>query len=158
MHVHVSNCAQTSTSLCLHKYGSTGLFHTSSCWKHFDFLIVEVQGTVAHNQGFAHLCSLFHILLNWNINDLLRLSRFPNTYHAYQIQQLKHRLCVLLNHAVPAMDSFHGVTPRIRTNQSGTSYTVGFTIACSSQHVACVNTLIPIVCSSCACSRDNVSV
>ena len=111
-----SNCTLTSTSLSLHKSGSTGLFHTSSCRKHFDFLKVEVQDTVAHNQGFAHLCDLFHNLWNWNINDLLRSSRFPYTYHAYQMQQLKHRLYVLLNHAVPAMDSFHGVTPRIRTD------------------------------------------
>ena len=37
-HAHVSNCARTSTSLCLHKSGSTGLFQTSSCRKHFDFL------------------------------------------------------------------------------------------------------------------------
>ena len=40
---------------------------------------------------------------------------FPKTYHAYQIQQLKHLLCVLLNHAVPAMDSLTGITPRNRT-------------------------------------------
>ena len=33
-----SNCALTSTSHWLHKSGSTGLFHTSSCRKHFEFL------------------------------------------------------------------------------------------------------------------------
>ena len=36
-----SNYTLTSTSLSLHKSGSTGLFHTSTCRKHFDFLKVE---------------------------------------------------------------------------------------------------------------------
>ena len=63
-----SNCTLTSTSLSLHKSGSTGLFRTSSCRKHFDFPKVEIQDTVAHDQGFAHLCDLFHNLWNWDIN------------------------------------------------------------------------------------------
>ena len=79
-----SNCTLTSTSLSLHKSGSTGLFHTSSPQKHFDFLKAENQDTVAHDQGIAHLCDLFHNLWNWNTSDLLR---FPGTYckyHKYQ--------------------------------------------------------------------------
>ena len=34
--------------------------------------------------------------------------RFPSTYYVKQIQQPKRRLCMLLNHAVTAMDSLHG--------------------------------------------------
>ena len=48
-----SNCAPTSTSLSLHKSGSNGLFHTSSCLKHLDFLKVKVPDTVSHNEGIS---------------------------------------------------------------------------------------------------------
>ena len=48
-----SNCALTSTSLPQHKSGSTGLFHTSSCLKHLDFLRVKVSDTVSHNEGIC---------------------------------------------------------------------------------------------------------
>ena len=113
MRARTSNFALTSTSLSSHKSGSNGLSHTSSCLKHLDFLKVKLPDTASHNEEILSTSVLN--LWNWNINDLLWSSRFPNTYHAYQIQQLKHRLCVLLNHAVPAMDSLHGVTPRIRT-------------------------------------------
>ena len=109
-----SNCTLTSTPLSLHKSGSTGLFHTSSCRKHFDFLKVEVQDTAAHNQGFAHLCDLFHNLVNWNINDLLSLSKFPSTYHAYQIPAAEAS-SVRASQPRCIMDPFHEVTPRIRT-------------------------------------------
>ena len=53
----------------------------------------------------VHLCDLFLNLWNGNINDLLLSFRFPSTYCVYTIQQLKHRLCMLLNHSVTAMDS-----------------------------------------------------
>ena len=45
-----SNCALTSTSLSPHKSGSNGLFHTSSCLKHLDFLKVKVPDTVSHDE------------------------------------------------------------------------------------------------------------
>ena len=48
VHVH-RTVLLTSTSLSLHKSGSTGLFHTSSCRKHFDFLKVEKQDILAHD-------------------------------------------------------------------------------------------------------------
>ena len=38
-------------------------------------------------------------LWNGNIDDLIQSSRFQSTYGVYQIQQLKHRLCMLLYHA-----------------------------------------------------------
>ena len=43
---------------------------------------------------------------------------FPTHTTHTKFQQLKHRLCVLLNHAVLVMDPFHEVTPRIRTNRT----------------------------------------
>ena len=69
--------------------------------------------------GIFTLCDLFHNLCNWNIHDLLQFSIFPNPYQIpTKYQQLKHRLYVLLNHAVFVMDSFHEATPRIRTNRT----------------------------------------
>ena len=88
-HAHVSNGARTSTSLCLHKTGSTGFFHTSSCRKHFDFLKVNVQVTVALDQGIFRLCDLFHNLWNGNIN----IRRMPTSKF---IRQLTHWLCMPL--------------------------------------------------------------
>ena len=66
VHVHRS-VLLTSTSLCLHKLWSTGLFHTSSSKKHFDFLKVE-RNTPPLTRGFAHLFDLFHVLWNWNVH------------------------------------------------------------------------------------------
>ena len=97
-HAHVSNCARTSTTFCLHKSGSTGLFHTSSCRKHFDFLKVNVQVTV-FDQGISRLCDLFHNLWNGNINirrmptsrfiRRIPASRFIRRFPAFRfIQQL----------------------------------------------------------------------
>ena len=40
---------------CPHKSGSTGLFRTSSCQKHFDFFTVHVQVTVAFDQQIYRL-------------------------------------------------------------------------------------------------------
>ena len=62
-----------------------------------------------------HLCDLFHNLSNWNVHDLLQFSTFPiNT----KFHQLKHRLCVLHNHAEFVMDPFHDVTSQIRTDRT----------------------------------------
>ena len=97
-HAHVSNCARTSTSLCLHKSGSTGLSHTSSCRKHFDFLKVNVQVPVALDQGICRLCDLFHNLWNGNINiRRMPASRFMRRIPASRfIRQLTHWLCMPL--------------------------------------------------------------
>ena len=141
MHVHRS-VLLTSTSLSLHKIRSTGLFHTVSSKKHFDFIKVKIRIVPPLNRGFAHLCDLFHNLWNWNvhlcdflhnlsnwnvhlcnlfhnssnwnIHEVLQFSTFPiNT----EFHQLKNRLCVLLNHAVFVMDPFHDVTSQIRTDR-----------------------------------------
>ena len=87
-----------STSLCLHKSGSTGLFHTSPCRKHFDFLKVNVQVTVALDQGISRLCDLFHNLWNGNINiRRMPTSRFIRRIPASRfIRQLTHWLCMPL--------------------------------------------------------------
>ena len=98
-HAHVSNCARTSTSLCLHQTGSTGLFYTSSCRKHFDFLIkLNVQVTVALDQGISRLCDLFHNLWNGKINiRRMPTSRFIRRTPAFRfIRQLTHWLCMPL--------------------------------------------------------------
>ena len=56
-----SNCALTSASLSLHKSGSNGLFHTSSCLKHLDFLKVKVPPLRSLPQfcgtGMSTICS-----------------------------------------------------------------------------------------------------
>ena len=96
-HAHVSNCTRTCTSLCLHKSGSIGLFHTSSCRKHFDFLKVNVQVTVALDQGISRLCDLFHNLWTGNIIRRITASRFIRRTPAFRlIRQLTHWLCIPL--------------------------------------------------------------
>ena len=90
------NCALTSTSVSLHKSGLKGLFRTSSS-----------RFTQKRNRSTSATSS---------INDLLQSFRFPGTYCVYQIQQLKHRLCVLLNHAVTAMDSLHGFVSQLSSH------------------------------------------
>ena len=50
------------------KITSTGLFHTGSSKKHFDFLKVKIRDVPPHNRGFAHFFDLFHNLRNWNIH------------------------------------------------------------------------------------------
>ena len=87
-----------STSLCLHKSGSTALFHTSSCRKHFDFLKVNVQVTVALDEGIYRLCDLFHNLWNGNINiRRIPAFRFIRRKPAFRfIRQLTHWLCMSL--------------------------------------------------------------
>ena len=96
----------------------------ASCLKHFDFLRVKVHSTVPCNEvrlvdvllstflryqlirlhtflmyQLIRLHTFFLNLWNGNIDDLMQSSRFPGTYGVYQIQQLKHRLCMLLYHA-----------------------------------------------------------
>ena len=106
-HAHVSNSARTNSPLCVHKSGSTGLFHTSSCRKHFDFLKVNVQVTVAVDQGISRLCDLFYNL--WNGNSNIRrmptsmftrripASRFTRRMPASRfIRQLTRWLCMPL--------------------------------------------------------------
>ena len=166
VHVHRS-ILLTSTSLSLHKIRSTGRFHTGSSKKHFDFLKVKTWDVPPHNRGFAHLCDLFHNLWNWNIHlcdlfhnlcnwnihicdlfhnlsnwnvhDLLQFSTFPiNT----KFHQLKHRLCVLLNHAVFVMDPFQEVTPQIRTNRTALDRRT------NEGQLVWLNSRIPLVCSS----------
>ena len=106
-HAHESNCARTSTSLCLHKSGSTGLLHTISCRKHFDFLKVNVQVTVALDQGISRLCDLFRNLCDGNINiQRIPASRFKRRKPASRFtrrtpasnftRQLTHLLCMPL--------------------------------------------------------------
>ena len=45
-----SNCALTSTALSPHKSGSNGLFHTSPCLKHLNFLKIKIPDTVSHKE------------------------------------------------------------------------------------------------------------
>ena len=96
----------------------------ASCLKHFGFLRVKVPNTVPcdevrlvdvllstllryqlirlHTFLWYQLIRIHTFFLNlWNVNigDLIRSSRFSGTYGVYQIQQLKHRLCMLLYHA-----------------------------------------------------------
>ena len=87
------------------KSGSTGLFHTRSCRKHFDFLKVNVQVTVALDQGISRLCDLFHNLWNGNVNiRRMPTSRFIRRIPAFRfircipafIRQLTHWLCMPL--------------------------------------------------------------
>ena len=114
-HAHVSNCARTSTSLCLHKSGSTGLFHTSSCRKRFDFLKVNVQVIVALDQGISRLCDLCHHNL-WNRKINIRrmttsrfirripASRFIRRIPASRfIRQLTHWLCMFRLRIAPSL-------------------------------------------------------
>ena len=51
MRARASNCALTSTSLSLDKFGPNGLSHASSCLKHLDFLKVKVPDAASHNEG-----------------------------------------------------------------------------------------------------------
>ena len=196
-----SNCALTSTSHWLHKSGSTGLFHTSSCRKHFEFLKVNVQVTVALDQGISRLCDLFHNLWDGNINmrrmpasrfirriptsrfiRRIPASRFTRHIPASRFtRQLVHLLCMLL-FSSSANRCQHRLADT--THQTCVLYTqvrqkYGFSLrwngwfSCLLQNVikqsdsprllqssccVCVNSLIHLACSSCACSRDNVSV
>ena len=100
----------SSTSLSLYKIG---LIHTSSCLMPETFFRVKVQNTVPYNEvrlvdvllsaflryQLVRLHTFFLNLWNGNIHDLIQSSRFLGTYSVYQIQQLKHRLCMLLYHA-----------------------------------------------------------
>ena len=93
----------------------------------------------------VHLCDLFLYLWNRNINDLLQSFRFPGTYCVYQIQQQKHRLCMLLNHAVTAMDSLHGFALHSTKDFS-----------CLLQR--CLHSRIPLVCqinAFCVCEQSD---
>ena len=56
VHVHRSVLLK-STSLSLHKIRSTGMFHTGSSKKNFDFLKVKIRDVPPLNRGFAHFCS-----------------------------------------------------------------------------------------------------
>ena len=82
-------------------------FIQSSCRKHFDFLKVNVQVTVAVDQGISRLCDLFHNLWNGNINirrmptsrfiRRIPTSRFIRRIPAFRfIRQLTHWLCMPL--------------------------------------------------------------
>ena len=105
----------------------------ASCLKHF--LKVKVPSTVPYDEvrlvdvllsGFLmyqliRLHTFFLNLWNGNIDDLIQSSRFPGTYGVNQIQQLKHRLCMLLYHASAnhrSCESYtqvrqsHGFSPR----------------------------------------------
>ena len=104
-----SNCALTSTSLSLHKSGSNGLFHTSSCLKHLDFLKVKVPDKVSHNE---RICPPLRSLSQSVDRKYQRsapvvqvskyILRIPNPATGASV------LCMLHNHAVTAMDSLHG--------------------------------------------------
>ena len=97
----------------------------ASCLKHFDFLRVKVPNTVPCNEvrlvevllstflryhlirlhtflmyQLIRLHTFFLNLWNGNIHDLIQSSRFSGTYGENQSQQLKHRLCMLLYHAI----------------------------------------------------------
>ena len=150
VHVHRS-VLLTSTSLSLHR------IYTSSSRKHFDSLKVEVRDTPLHNRRFAHLCDLFHNLCkwnihlcdlvhnlcNWNVHALLQFSRFP---HPYQIQQLKHRLCVLLNHANRIRTALNG---RITCLLQRMIKQLDSPCLLQSTCCVCVNSRTPLVCSRC---------
>ena len=94
-------------------------------------------------------------------------SSFPNIPIHTKFQQLKHRLCVttLYSSWIHSMKSLHG------SAQIALHWTEGLPVRprgwlnsrispCLLQSTCCVwvNSRIPLVCSSCACSRDSVSV
>ena len=104
-----SNCALTSTSLCLHEAGSTGLFHTSSCRKHFNFLKVKVQDTVAHDQG---ICSPLRSLPH-SVEREYDRSASGFQVHTAKTTSTSSR-SIICSYISSAMGSLHEVFPRIR--------------------------------------------
>ena len=105
-----SNCVLTSTSLCLHKSGSNGLFHTRSCRKHFDFLEVKVQDTVAHDQG---ICSPLRSLRQSVEREYHRSASGFQVHTAYTTSTSSRS--IICSYFSSAMDSLHELFPRIRT-------------------------------------------
>ena len=169
-----SNCTLTSTSLSLHKTGSN--------WPVLHKLMPEtLRFPQSRGSGYcstqSRICSPLRSLPQSVKLEYSRsapvLQVFPTHTTHTKFQQLKYRLCVLLNHAVLVLHPFHEVTPRIRNKSDCIERKVERRITCSLQRMikqsdspcllqstcgVCVNSLIPLVCSSCACSRDNVSV
>ena len=109
-----SNCALTSTSPCLHKSGSNGLFHTSSCRKHFDFLKVNVQDTVAHDQG---ICSLLRSLPQ-SVEREYHRSASGFQVHTARTTSTSSR-SIICSYFSSALDSLLELFPRIRTASNG---------------------------------------
>ena len=194
-----SNCALTSISHWLHKSGSTGLFHTSSCRKHFEFLKVNVQVTVALDQGISRLCDLFHNLWDGNINmrrmpasRFIRripasrfIRRIPASRFTRHIPGSHGNWCICcVCFCSPVLPIVANIVLQIQlirpvccTRKFARSHWVSLRwngwFSCLLQNVikqsdsprllqstccVCVNSLIHLACSSCACSRDNVSV
>ena len=118
-HTTKNDCKQACTcieltSLCLHKSGSTGLFHTSSCRKHFDFLKVNVQDTVAHGQGS---CSPLRSLPQSVEREYHRSASGFQVHTAYTTStSSRSRICSYFS---SAMETLHELFPRIRTALNG---------------------------------------
>ena len=151
VHVHRS-VLLTSTSLSLHKSTQVHPGNTliSSKWK-IGILLYTIEDslTSAISSTFCET-GIFTIC-----------SSSPVFSNAYQIQQLKRRLCVLLNHAVPVMD--HS-TDLHKSDTHCIERKVERRITCSLQRMikqsdspcllqstccVCVNSRIPLVCSRC---------
>ena len=106
-----SNCALTSTSLSLHKSGSNGLFHTSSCLKHLDFLKEKVPDTVSHIEG---ICPPLRSLPQSVEREHQRCSsRSDFQVHTVRIPHPATEASSV--HASQPRCNSHRFTPRIRT-------------------------------------------
>ena len=106
-----SNCALTSTSLSLHKSGSNGLFHTSSCLKHIDFLKVKVPDTVSHNE---RICPPLRPLSQ--SVDLKYQRSAPVVQVSKYILRIPNPATKASSvHASQPRCNSHGFSPRIRT-------------------------------------------
>ena len=106
--------SQTSTSLCLHKSGSNGLFHTSSCRKHFDFSKVKVHDSVAHDQA---ICSPLRSLLQ-SVEREYQRSASSFQVHSACTRRTNNRNITCSDFS-SAMDSLTQLFPRIRTVLNG---------------------------------------
>ena len=174
VHVHRS-VLLTSTSLSLHKSTQVHPGNTliSSKWK-IGILLYTIEDSLT-SAIFSTICgtgiftsAISSTFCETGIFTICSSSPvFPN---AYQIQQLKHRLCVLLNHAVPVMD--HS-TDLHKSDTHCIERKVERRITCSLQRMikqsdspcqlqstccVCVNSRIPLVCSKMSRAVVTVSV
>ena len=143
----------TSTSLSLHKSESNGLFHTSSCRKHLDFLKVKVPDTVSHKEG---ICPPLRSLPQSVEREYQRSAPVVQVSR-YILRKPNSAAEASSVHAFQARCNSHRFTPRIRT-----ALNEGFSCllqkvmkqsdppCLSDQRVVCVNSLIPLVRSRCA--------